>query len=148
MDLLEHEVIQAERYDQYFSLVFLDIDFFKKVNDTYGHHAGDIVLREFAETIKKGIRKADVASRIGGEEFAIFMPFVNKEGAFTLCERLRESVETMQITADGKKIAITCSMGISGYRGGVEIKRLFAEADDALYEAKDTGRNKVVVSSK
>lgn len=148
MDLLERELVQAERYDKNFSLVFLDIDFFKKVNDTYGHHAGDVVLREFAGMIGKGVRKTDVAARMGGEEFAVFMPFVNKEGAHAICERLRESVERHRVNCEGTSIAITCSMGISEYRTGLDLKSLFEEADEALYEAKRTGRNRVLLSEK
>lgn len=146
-DMMEKEFAQAIRYPKPLSLAVMDIDFFKKVNDTYGHHAGDLILKSFAKTISTGIRNADVVARIGGEEFVIYMPFVDAKGAAKLCEKIRADVERTEMAFEGQEICVTCSIGVSGYVKGDEVGDLMARADSALYEAKKAGRNRVVIHS-
>lgn len=146
-DMMEKEFAQAVRYPKPLSLAAMDIDFFKRVNDTYGHHAGDLILKSFAKTISTGIRKADVVARTGGEEFVIYMPFVDANGAAKLCEKIRADVERIETAFEGQSIRVTCSIGVSDYVKGDEVSHLMARADSALYEAKKAGRNRVVIHS-
>ncbi|MBC8359769.1 MAG: diguanylate cyclase, partial [Candidatus Aminicenantes bacterium] len=134
------------------SLVMLDIDHFKEVNDTYGHQSGDGVLQGIAEILKGAVREEDTAVRYGGEEFAVILPLTEIEKAREVAERIRKTVEETRIALDGGKIVkVTVSLGVSTfvnegltpYENETEIKRLIARADEALYDAKNTGRNKV-----
>ncbi|MBI4664952.1 MAG: diguanylate cyclase [Nitrospinae bacterium] len=145
-DLLEKELAQSERYPKPLSLAIFDIDFFKKINDTYGHQAGDMILKAFANTVSSSIRKADIVARIGGEEFAIYMPFVDVKGAGVICEKLRVNVENLSPSFNGQRIPVTCSIGIAEYSQKDKVDSLFARADGALYKAKNGGRNQVVTS--
>lgn len=146
-DVLEKEVAQAQRYPKSLSLAVIDIDFFKKINDTYGHQAGDRVLKVFSKTLSANLRKADVVARAGGEEFAIFMPFADGKGAADLCEKLRNKVEKMKPAFGTYIISVTCSIGVAEYQKGDGVDQLMAKADMALYEAKRSGRNRVVLFS-
>lgn len=146
-EMLEKEVAQAQRYPKPLTIAIMDIDFFKKVNDTYGHHAGDIALKTFAKTILIDQRKADVAARIGGEEFAFYMPFVDMAGASMFCEKVRERVANLKVEIEGVLIPVTCSIGVAEYTKGDDVTGLMAKADQGLYEAKRAGRNKVVIFS-
>ena len=125
-----------------------DIDFFKKVNDTYGHAAGDEVLRQAAAVIKEHLRESDIPSRYGGEEFAVLLPFTHIDEAEIVGERLRKAVEEASITIyqdteEEKQINVTISMGLAEYDGKETGEALFERADKALYEAKTNGRNQV-----
>lgn len=137
----------AKRHDKSLSLMLLDIDHFKKVNDTYGHITGDIVLKSVAAVLKKGTRASDSVYRYGGEEICILMPETTLKEAETLGERLRKKVESKKINgANGEEVHVTISAGVAGFLAGmVEFQQLVENADKALYEAKRTGRNKVCV---
>jgi len=137
---------EAERIDRYkngsVSLVIIDIDFFKKVNDTYGHLAGDKVLKELADKLVALTRRVDVVCRYGGEEFANIMPEISSSGALKYMERIRKAVERMVVNIDGKAVSITVSAGIADYPASCDdAKKLIGCADQALYQAKKAGRN-------
>jgi len=127
------------------ALLFIDADHFKSVNDTFGHAAGDIVLQNIARKISKSIREGDVAARIGGEEFAVFLPGANSQVAAEVAERIRsrvqENVAAISGLADRK---ITVSIGISLGASGEAVDQLLSQADHNLYQAKEQGRNCVV----
>ena len=132
------------------SFVILDVDFFKKVNDTYGHDAGDEVLVETAKRLKKALRGSDILARFGGEEFVVVMPDTDKHAALRVAERLRQSIETQPypIYKGSQQISVTASFGVSSLDGRVETADGLAKrADQALYEAKKTGRNRVVLAA-
>ncbi len=136
----------AKRYDTSLSVIIIDIDNFKKVNDTFGHDAGDMLLRAFANILKSELRSSDVAARFGGEEFAVLLPNTNTDGAYKVSERIRKGFENTIVIYNNKEIKTTVSIGISHFRKGTEnIDDLIREADEALYEAKSTGKNKVVI---
>ncbi|MDV5168958.1 GGDEF domain-containing protein [Photobacterium rosenbergii] len=122
------------------SLAYIDIDFFKRINDTLGHHGGDEVLKEFGRVLNLRARKTDVVVRWGGEEFIIFCPATNLRGAREFAEMVREIVESYQ-WANG--LHITCSIGVAEYLSGEEIESFIQRADSALYKAKSQGRNRV-----
>ena len=129
-----------------------DIDFFKKVNDTYGHAVGDCVLKNVAKTIKKELREEDIASRYGGEEFIFLLPHTNIEEARIVAERLRKAIEKKKINIEDynientKEISVTISIGVSEFNKADKMPEiLYKKADEALYQAKDGGRNRVVV---
>lgn len=147
---LEKEINRAKRYKRELTLVMIDIDFFKKINDTYGHPAGDEVLRQLGEIMRENTRPSDLVGRIGGEEFAIIMPETGIEGASNFVERLRERVESEEILTRGEEIntiKVTISAGVCTVNednASVEPEKLVIAADEALYEAKRSGRNKWV----
>lgn len=133
----------AKRYQRPLSLLMIDIDHFKRVNDTFGHQAGDQVLVEFGKIIKSCLRETDVFSRIGGEEFAIILPETNLEQTAELSERLLEKVRTAQIELEtGIKISLTTSIGVAAIPPlSVDVDMVMSEADKALYRAKLDGRD-------
>ncbi len=150
-DYLEKQINQAKRNNQYLSIVMIDIDHFKRFNDTYGHEAGDYVLMRFAETIKSYTRESDVAARYGGEEFIMVLPQTDVDAAFTAAEKLRMAVEKISLTAinESDPPRITCSLGISCYPlHGSDMEKLIQSADKALYQAKNTGRNRTCIFGK
>lgn len=138
--LFDKEVERCRRYGYSLSLIIIDIDHFKRVNDTYGHHAGDEVLKIVSSTIKNLLRKSDVFARWGGEEFVIYMPHTNIKKAMQKAEILRQAIEKLQIDTVG---SITCSFGISELIDLDKVGEVFTEADEALYKAKENGRNRV-----
>jgi len=146
-EILRHEYLRAKRYNLPLSLIMIDIDYFKSINDTFGHLTGDKVLRELASLIKNSVRRVDVVSRFGGEEFSIILPNTPLEKASKMAERLRKIVEKHPILINkNKKINITISAGISSLREDTSSeKELLEEADKALLKAKMSGRNKVYV---
>ncbi|RJO65666.1 MAG: sensor domain-containing diguanylate cyclase [Myxococcales bacterium] len=137
---VSEELERANRYGTFFSIVILDIDFFKKINDTYGHLAGDMVLYELSGILRGSIRQVDVVARTGGEEFVILLPSVREGHAFLFCERLREKVKAFQFTYLPEGVKVSVSMGIADYpREGVhDIDELIQLSDRALYKAKET----------
>ncbi len=135
---LEEEIERAKRAGSEFSLIMLDIDRFKSINDRFGHNAGDLVLKSMAEMIKNRIRKIDTLARWGGEEFVILLPETTVENAACLAEELRESLSRMDIPGVG---SVTASFGVAGYRPGDTMDALTQRADDLMYEAKAAGRN-------
>ena len=147
-DSLDHELSRAQRYKKPFSLIMLDIDKFKKINDKYGHPVGDIVLKDVSKTIKNTLRDCDIAARYGGEEFAIVLPETELKGAAMVAERLRKAVELLKITANDFCIETTISVGVTSYLvspGKKEKSEIISEADNALYYSKNNGRNKTSV---
>ena len=145
-DVLSTEYERAKRYAVPFSLVMLDIDYFKKVNDTYGHSVGDVVLREVATILKNSIREIDTAARYGGEEFVVVLPNTEKENAQIFAERIRQAIERHAFSGVNKNI--TVSIGIGGMPDAkVEDEdKLIRCADFALYRAKQSGRNRTVMA--
>lgn len=135
-----HSLVQmAERLQQPLSLIMLDIDYFKQFNDTFGHPAGDDLLRQVAQVLRDSARAYDVAARYGGEEFALLLPNTTLEQAVQVAERLREAIGAIA----NPHRAITASLGVATYRGGAAPATLLYEADAALYRAKRDGRNRV-----
>lgn len=140
---------EAKRLKLPISIMLLDIDYFKKVNDTYGHMAGDKVLQRFAKIIKENKRDIDIAARLGGEEFILLLPFSDADGSKNLAERIRKECEKSKIIYEGKEIAITVSTGIYcdlEPSNPCEISDSIHYADNALYMAKRQGRNQTVIS--
>ena len=145
MKKVQQELTRALRYQSKFSLLMFDIDFFKQVNDSYGHHIGDIVLQKVADYCQKTVRSVDIIGRIGGEEFAVFLPESDYENALDVAERLRKGIEeTLLASVGDKEIHVTVSIGlVSADSAGRSIDELLDLADKALYEAKTSGRNKI-----
>ncbi len=131
------------------SVLMFDIDFFKKFNDTYGHDCGDYVLTTVADTIKNGIRSQDLASRYGGEEFTVMLYDTDKDAAFKIAERIRKKIAGLKLKYNGNKVSLTISIGLSTFdsKNPITAKQLVIEADTALYESKQTGRNKTTCFS-
>ena len=142
------EMTRSKRYNRELSFLILDIDLFKQINDTYGHGAGDEVLKRFTQTLKSVAREMDVVARIGGEEFVIMVPETSIDGAQRFAERIRHAVEALTVHVDGVDISFTVSIGVTLYRPHEDtlLSDLLQRADDALYRAKESGRNRVVVS--
>lgn len=140
---------QMQRQNEHFSIIILDIDHFKRINDTYGHQAGDYVLVELAKVLSQAIREGDALARIGGEEFVVASPYTNRLAAIVLSERLRKAVETSEFYYDGNVIPVTISLGIASMsKGGDDVDKLLAIADSRLYLAKQKGRNRICASDK
>ena len=138
---------QAETSNSPLSMILLDIDHFKRVNDGYGHLTGDQVICEVANIILKMIRSSDIQGRIGGEEFAILLPDTEPKGAVELAERIRHAIAEIALESDGDRLVITASFGVASYDQSTDnIKSLMQSCDTALYKAKDQGRNRVVSS--
>lgn len=148
MDLANQELTRLARYDSPLSFMVLDIDFFKKINDTYGHQSGDIVIMKFAEVCQSILRSVDIMGRIGGEEFAVMLPETSKDKALEVAERLRETVENMRVVLEGNAlpIQVTVSIGLVSLTSkDKSLESLLKLADQALYQAKNSGRNRVCV---
>lgn len=139
------QVEQAKRYSNNFSLIIIDIDFFKKFNDTFGHQSGDAVLRQVAQTLKKNVRATDIVCRYGGEEMSIILPNTIKEEAYTTAEKICSRVAGRKFKLVGdKETNVTISLGVSTYPfDGDTAQKIIEAADKKLYEAKNNGRNQV-----
>jgi len=146
MEFAEREVTGVVRYGQDLSLLILDLDYFKQVNDTHGHPAGDAALKQTARLLKKSIRKYDLACRYGGEEFAVIMPNTGLTDARNFCERLRKKVENATVRYGSEKIRFTVSIGLAQFIPEIDksLAHLIKRADDGLYAAKHQGRNQVI----
>lgn len=143
-ELADVEIKRARRYQRPLSLVMLDIDHFKSVNDTYGHAIGDLVIKEIAQCCLRNIRSVDIAGRIGGEEFVILLPETTLNNAVLLAERLRVSVFETRVPTELGFVEVTASLGVASLRDGcATIDDLVKQSDHALYRAKDAGRNRV-----
>ena len=143
---IEQEYNRTRRHPSDFSLAILDIDFFKKVNDTYGHQYGDYVIRTVSDLMKQSFRKTDLLYRYGGEELIMIMPETNIEGALIPVQRLRRMVEEYDFEYNGVKAKVTVSMGLTmNYSSFNSVAEILKSADDALYRAKEGGRNRVVL---
>jgi two-component system cell cycle response regulator len=145
LDRLDSELKFAQRHSTAVSLVMLDIDHFKKVNDEHGHLAGDAVLCSLSQVLLKAVRNEDVVARFGGEEFAIVLRAIPLDAAYQLAERLRTKIELSPAEHQGKKIVATASIGVAGYPTQKidTVESLIDAADQALYRAKHEGRNRV-----
>ncbi|MEW6709039.1 MAG: diguanylate cyclase [Candidatus Riflebacteria bacterium] len=140
---LDEELLRADRYDNRISLLILDVDHFKKFNDTYGHPEGDRVLKTVARLIEKSVREVDISARYGGEEFVVICPEKNGEGSLVPAERIRQAVESFDFRIGEKPVQITVSMGVACYPDQARSKtELIQRADYALYFSKANGRNR------
>ncbi len=147
-DYLDREMPRVERYKHVLSLIMIDIDHFKIVNDTYGHPHGDEVLRVVAGIFIETVRKPDIVARYGGEEFVIVLPETDIKGAVVLAERLRKLVESQEIPFEDGSMKVTISLGVTTYNsinGKKSQEELMQSADKALYSSKQTGRNKLSI---
>jgi two-component system cell cycle response regulator len=150
LEAIEAEVKRAKALATKLSLIFLDLDHFKKVNDTYGHEGGDFVLKEFTNLIRgTGILKQkDIFARYGGEEFCLMMPGTSVEDAAQVAETLRGKIHGHEFNDEGTRIAVTSSLGVSELKSDHDVASdLIKAADKALYESKQGGRNRVSISS-
>ncbi len=144
--VMADEINRSRRYHSPLSLLFLDLDHFKRVNDTYGHTVGDAVLQQVSQTVLQSIRASDQFFRYGGEEFAIILPQTSKKRAASLAERLRRQLAANEFRLNGRSLHVTISIGVSSLKGKMTPEDFLQEADDALYQAKQEGRNRVVIA--
>jgi len=144
---LEREIVRSRRYKHPFAFIMADIDHFKALNDTYGHPAGDAVLREVAQTLNTSRREVDRVYRYGGEEFSILLPETDWPEALEVAEKLRRRIGSIRVDVPGEPepLTATVSMGVSSFSSdSLDLEQLVSSADEALYSAKETGRDKVV----
>ena len=144
---IEKEVERANRFKKAFSIIFIDIDHFKDVNDTYGHAAGDAVLKSVASTLRSLLRKYDVLARYGGEEFLTLLPETELKDAAHVAERFRKQIENQTIFFSGQEIKVTITLGVAQFDSSQGAEKCIQLADKALYEGKEHGRNKVILWS-
>lgn len=146
LKFIEKQLALCKRENKDFSLVFLDIDHFKKINDTYGHEIGDLALKHFSRLSENSIRKSDLLARWGGEEFLLILPMTDEKGAYTLCENIRKTIYNSSLKVDSNIINMSVSIGLTSLKQNKEnINELLLQVDKAVYEAKDKGRNQTVV---
>lgn len=142
---LEVEIARAKRFNHRLSLLIIDIDYFKKFNDNFGHRVGDEVLRRVACLLAESTRNIDFAARYGGEEFVLILPETAIEGAVLTAERIREVIARRKMNVNGKDLSVTVSIGVASFPEDADYREMLIErADNALYSAKKSGRNKVV----
>ncbi len=147
--ILEREIYRSQRYGYEFSLIFIDLDYFKRINDTYGHLAGSKLLAEIGQVIKANCRLIDYAFRYGGDEFVVLLPQTSKENACTVARRLHKLIrDTTWLQADGLNVRITASVGVASYPGDSNAKsELLHLADEAMYQVKNTTRDSVAAAN-
>ncbi len=143
-EIIENELSRSKRYNSTFSIILLDIDNFKTTNDSFGHNAGDSLLLEISDVVRETIRESDIASRWGGEEFLVFCPHTNADGAFALAEKLRTSIEKHEFSNVGYK---TASFGVTHVEHGDTVESMVSRADEAMYSAKHAGKNLVLAAN-
>ena len=144
LDALRSEITKGQRLGGRLSVVLTDLDDFKLINDSFGHHAGDQVLLAFADLLRAHGRDVDVAARLGGEEFAILLPETGVDGASVVAERLRQSLSGRRIRiAEKREVTVTASFGVAEHEEGQSVDELLRAADTALYRAKELGKNRV-----
>ena len=148
--LLENELRRCARYKRNMSLIIMDIDNFKRINDTYGHLTGDLILKRLASTLQETVRKIDIPARYGGEEFVVILPETDKKDACVIAERIRKNIAAIEVKInDDETLSPTVSMGVAQYTtDGQEAKELINAADTALYFAKHNGKNMVATYEK
>jgi diguanylate cyclase (GGDEF)-like protein len=144
---LEREMAEARRTDGDLSLLFLDLDHFKQINDTHGHAVGDACLRAMVRASVGEMQHLDTIGRLGGEEFLVLLPGSNRRHARDAAERIRRTIETRCATVADRPVALTLSIGVAEFGHNDTREALLRRADQALYEAKRSGRNRVVVSA-
>ena len=142
----ELELSRHNRYENKLSLIMLDIDYFKKINDTYGHNVGDLVLQKIAEVSRSILRDIDIIGRIGGEEFAILLPETSLEDSIKVAERLRVEISNTSVVLENGEVNFTSSFGVVAASKS-NIDELLIKADKSLYKAKESGRNRVCTFS-
>ena len=143
------ELSLMRRQKEHFAVLMMDIDHFKITNDSFGHPAGDYVLKQVARVLTHNVREEDTVARVGGEEFVVSSPYTNRLAAIVLAERLRKAVESLDIQFEGNKIPVTISIGIAMQpQDGDSLDTLLAAADERLYTAKNSGRNRFCAASK
>lgn len=146
--LATQEVSRSTRHNHVFTVLLMDLDHFKKVNDTYGHAAGDQALKSFAEICRNNVRTSDSVARFGGEEFLVLLPDTDASHAKILAERIRSNTELAMVHSEGISFKITVSIGIAQFAGGSDpFEQIVARADTALYRAKANGRNRVEIET-
>jgi diguanylate cyclase (GGDEF)-like protein len=144
LDELETELSRSRRYRHPLTVLMIDLDWFKEINDTCGHLVGDRVLKRLGELLRDEARTMDVVARYGGEEFTIILPDTGIEGGIIFAERLRQRAERHDYAEDGDPLHVTVSVGVATYQDGtVTAEEMIASADAALYRAKKGGRNRV-----
>jgi diguanylate cyclase (GGDEF)-like protein len=144
-ETLEREISRSRRYGRELALVLFDIDLFKQKNDTFGHLAGDAILKDLAMVVRSRLRREDVFARVGGEEFAILTPEVGLKGAREVAEKVRVVIEATPFKFEKHVIPTTVSLGFTIWLGGEDgADALFQRADAALYAAKEAGRNRAI----
>ena len=145
IELFEKEIDKQQRNNGSISFAMIDIDDFKKINDTYGHISGDTVLKELSNILMNSVRGGDIVGRYGGEEFSIVFPGIDEQNAFQLCERIRKEVEDFNFEIGIETVKITISIGINfnELKGIINKREIIQKADEALYRAKHNGRNRV-----
>jgi diguanylate cyclase (GGDEF)-like protein len=146
LDFLEREIARARRYGSPLALAMLDIDHFKALNDGHGHQAGDQVLEQFAAVLSRPVRREQLLARYGGEEFALVLPELDPPQVLAFCEAERQHVADEAFSWQGKRLSVTVSIGAAILTPEMERAELIREADARLYEAKRTGRNRVVMA--
>jgi diguanylate cyclase (GGDEF)-like protein len=147
-ETLEQHVVHARRNERTIGVIMLDIDYFKRFNDTYGHDGGDAVLCALAEYLRSHTRRSDITCRFGGEEFVIIMPETSLDATHRRAQELTHGVRSLRVTMDGYELApVTVSMGVAAFPlHGDTPASLITSADSALYRAKMTGRDRVCVA--
>lgn len=145
MDRLKAELSRAKRGRLPLTLLMVDVDHFKSINDTYGHETGDRVLCAIADTMRATLRQYDVCSRWGGEEFLVMLPGTGLKDGAIVAEKLREQISSIEVEHEGNRLSATISLGLACYRRGEPLTGLLQRADEAMYEAKRLGRNQVAV---
>lgn len=146
-ELLSKELSRAKRFNEFISLLFLDVDHFKRFNDTYGHQMGDVVLKSMAQLITDSVREMDIPARYGGEEFSVILPTADRDTAKEIGERIRKIVESQVFKMDKTEVHVTVSIGVASFPDPTieQPRDLIEHADQALYAAKEGGRNRVQV---
>lgn len=143
-EICDNQISVAQRQRQPFSVLFIDLDHFKLVNDTYGHAAGDIVLKSVAECLTRSLRASDALGRVGGEEFSVFLPNTNADGAVALAEAIRRNIEMLMPSMGEQNLKITASIGVAKNSHSEQtMLDIQKQADQAMYRAKAAGRNRV-----
>lgn len=145
-EVLDSNIAMASRYGQPLCLAVLDVDYFKKVNDTYGHTVGDKVLVSIAASLQSRLRRSDSVGRLGGEEFAVQLPMTNLTAGALIAERLRSHVASLEFPGMNPPLAVSCSIGLAVFATDMSAETLYHEADSALYRAKEGGRNRIVLA--
>jgi len=146
MELMSREQRRAERYNAVFSMLMVDIDHFKRVNDTYGHQTGDQAIQAMADACQKALRPTDLLARYGGEEFIITLVHTDQAGAAKVAERLRQSVSEIELPTEQGVLKFTISVGVSTFFKRSLLEEIIGRADQALYQAKTSGRNRVCLA--
>ncbi|MEW6088827.1 MAG: diguanylate cyclase [bacterium] len=148
-EVLEKECERTKRIEGNISCIIIDVDFFKNINDKFGHQAGDYILQQLSKIFYKNLRRIDTIGRYGGDEFILILPETTAEGAETVSEKLRKLIENKVFVFEGNSIKVTISIGIASFKGEKLLTKelVIKLADDALYKAKNNGRNRIEVVS-